>query len=138
MIDVIDRLDGVRPHGPSHWVARCPAHADKSPSLSVTQTPDGLWLLHCFAGCEVAAIISALGLSFDDLFPDRVERDSFKRMRPRQILSASQRLALLNDESHLIMLAAYEMVRGVRPTSEDVRRLEKAIERIQQVIAYGA
>ena len=40
-------------------VARCPAHEDRSPSLSLTDGADGL-LLHCFAGCSFTDIIAAL------------------------------------------------------------------------------
>ena len=41
------------------WLAPCPAHADRTPSLSIKGTNTRL-LLHCFAGCEYAAIVEAL------------------------------------------------------------------------------
>jgi hypothetical protein len=41
----------------------CPAHNDRNPSLSVTETPDGKLLLHCFAGCSFEEIIQAAGLT---------------------------------------------------------------------------
>ena len=47
------------------WVDRCPAHDDKSPSLSVCETSDGKLLLHCFAGCSFEEIIKAAGLTGD-------------------------------------------------------------------------
>lgn len=37
----------------------CPAHADKTPSLSLTER-DGRILFHCFAGCTQDAVIRAL------------------------------------------------------------------------------
>lgn len=40
-------------------LCRCPAHADRSPSLSVRLGDHGL-LFTCFAGCERAAVIAAL------------------------------------------------------------------------------
>ena len=61
------------------WEARCPAHADKTPSLSINEGADGRVLLHCFAGCSVEAITGALGLKKADLMPDRADRNG----RPR-------------------------------------------------------
>lgn len=64
-------LDGVRQTGDGRWLARCPAHGDKSPSLSVRELPDGRVLLHCFAQCATAAVLDALNLDMSDLFPER-------------------------------------------------------------------
>ncbi|HXG31930.1 MAG TPA: hypothetical protein VNJ11_01085 [Bryobacteraceae bacterium] len=41
------------------WVARCPAHDDHTPSLSIAER-DGRLLVHCHAGCPQAAVIEAL------------------------------------------------------------------------------
>lgn len=51
------------------YIARCPAHADKSPSLSVREAGSRI-LLHCFGGCEPEEIVAALGLAMRDLFTD--------------------------------------------------------------------
>src|SRR5262245_61068104 len=45
----------------------CPAHPDRTPSLSVRREADR-WLIHCFAGCPPEAILRAAGLTFADLF----------------------------------------------------------------------
>jgi len=50
-------------------MARCPAHEDRSPSLSIRESERGL-LLHDFAGCTTDAIVQALGLKLSDLFFD--------------------------------------------------------------------
>lgn len=42
------------------WIARCPAHDDSTPSLSIRETRDGKLLVHCHAGCEQTAVIDAL------------------------------------------------------------------------------
>ena len=39
--EVADRLD-ARPAGPAKWQARCPAHDDHSPSLSIAGGDRGL------------------------------------------------------------------------------------------------
>ena len=52
--------------GPGRWVARCPSHPDKTPSLSIRETGDKI-LLHDFGGCAPSAILGALGLSWTDV-----------------------------------------------------------------------
>jgi putative DNA primase/helicase len=77
--DILSRLHGVRRNGASA-MARCPAHHDREPSLSVKQGDDGRVLLHCFAGCPAEAVVEAMGLSLSDLFPT----DSAHRKRQRR------------------------------------------------------
>ena len=52
------------------WQARCPAHDDDRPSLSVHAGDDGRVLLNCHAGCGFADVLTALDLETRDLFPD--------------------------------------------------------------------
>jgi hypothetical protein len=42
------------------WTARCPAHDDHTPSLSLNDTEDGKVLVRCHAGCEQKHVITAL------------------------------------------------------------------------------
>lgn len=42
------------------WTARCPAHDDRTPSLSLTDTQGGKVLVRCHAGCEQERVIAAL------------------------------------------------------------------------------
>jgi hypothetical protein len=42
------------------WLARCPAHDDEKPSLSIGEGRDGRLLLFCFAGCSFAEVCDAL------------------------------------------------------------------------------
>ena len=44
------------------WMAICPAHDDKNPSLHLTPKPDGGLLWQCFAGCSQGAVEEALKL----------------------------------------------------------------------------
>ena len=55
----------------AHWSSRCPAHNDRTPSLSVGTGKDGRVLLRCRAGCDTGAIIRTLGLRWADLFESR-------------------------------------------------------------------
>ena len=42
------------------WMARCPAHDDRTPSLSIRDADDGKVLVRCHAGCDQASVIAAL------------------------------------------------------------------------------
>jgi hypothetical protein len=64
---VLDRLDSFKKSG-TGFIAKCPAHDDRQASLSITEGTDGKVLLHCFAGCSVEQIVTALGLTLNDLF----------------------------------------------------------------------
>lgn len=67
--EFLHHLGGVRSRGPGKWSAQCPAHTDKSPSLSIREVGDRI-LLHCFSGCKPEEIVAALGLEMRDLFTD--------------------------------------------------------------------
>lgn len=95
---LLARLEGVRTNGPGRWVARCPAHRDRSPSLSVAEK-EGRVLLHCFAGCGAIDVLEAVGMSWSDVMPERVGE-----FRPeRQAFPAAQ---LLSTAAHEITVAA--------------------------------
>lgn len=51
------------------WIARCPAHDDRKPSLSIAEGKDGRVLLHCHAGCTHEAVLAELRLTPSALFP---------------------------------------------------------------------
>jgi len=80
---LLGRLEGVRRAGAGSWMARCPAHPDRNPSLSVS-VKEGRVLLHCFAGCPPEAVLGAVGLTWKDLRePDpRAWRPLPSRPRP--------------------------------------------------------
>lgn len=66
----------------SQWVAVCPAHSDRSPSLHIKEKDDGRVLIHCKAGCGANDILAAIGLDFSALFPDTDQQ--FGAWRPRE------------------------------------------------------
>lgn len=64
----LSRLQHVTPRGSRH-VALCPAHADRSPSLQITEG-DRCILVKCWAGCTLEEICAALAIRPADLFYD--------------------------------------------------------------------
>lgn len=70
--EFLARLHGAKKSS-SGFVALCPAHEDKTTSLSITEK-DSKILLHCFAGCDYKDILAKLNLSEKDLFQPAVPR----------------------------------------------------------------
>lgn len=68
--EIVDKLERAKKTG-SGWIARCPAHQDREPSLSISTGEDGRTLLNCHAGCTTDAICAALGIHVRDLFPPK-------------------------------------------------------------------
>jgi putative DNA primase/helicase len=62
---VLSHFEGVRRCGDG-WIARCRAHDDHNPSLSITER-DGIILLHCFAGCAREDVCRKAGIEPSDL-----------------------------------------------------------------------
>ena len=65
----LTRFPNARKSGDA-YTARCPAHEDRNPSLSLRKGDDGRTLLRCHAGCPTGAVAAAVGLTMSDLFPD--------------------------------------------------------------------
>jgi len=64
-------LKGVKGSG-NQYQAKCPAHEDKNPSLSIAGD-NGKILLHCHAGCPQENIVFAMGLNMSDLFTEELK-----------------------------------------------------------------
>jgi hypothetical protein len=128
---LLERLQGVRRTGEARWMAKCPGHEDRRASLSIRELSDGRILVHCFAGCEVEAVLASVELDFDALFPPR-SIEHAAGVRPA--VPASDVLRAIVQELDIVMLAAGDLERG-RPISEsDHARLRLARERIGAAI----
>lgn len=128
---LLSRLEKVKENGPGRWLACCPAHPDRSPSLAVRETPDATILVKCFAGCDTADVLAAVGLDLKDLFPRR-DNDTYRaskrpgeRWIPRDVLGAVAREALIT------LLAAEATHRGDRLSRDDLQRLAQAAGRLR-------
>jgi hypothetical protein len=58
---ILSRLEGVEQYG-DKWKARCPAHNDRNPSLSLTVGDNGSPLIKCWAGCHTDDVLKAIEL----------------------------------------------------------------------------
>jgi hypothetical protein len=71
----------ARRYGPGWWMAKCPGHDDRKPSLSIREGRNGRVILHDFGGCPPQKILETVGLSFCDLFPATVSLTPAQRAR---------------------------------------------------------
>ncbi|WP_375665959.1 MULTISPECIES: toprim domain-containing protein [unclassified Bartonella] len=107
-------------HG-RYGTARCPAHDDRLPSLSLANGHDGRLLLYCYAGCSFREIIQALirigllgkqaffdkaydqTLSFSKQFCADLKRAKQKAERAKAIWQQSQPIKNTLAETYLRM-----------------------------------
>jgi hypothetical protein len=132
---ILDRVVGCRSTGEGKWIAQCPAHEDKSPSLSIREKDDGRVLINCFAGCGAGDVLDAIGLCMADLF----EKPLAHHLPPiRGGFSARELLELNAHEATVVTLLASDM-RSRPLTADELTRLAKAAERLlkAQALVHG-
>lgn len=85
--DLIELIRSKTGHHPKRngnsYSSRCPAHEDRNPSLSVSESQDGKLLIKCHAGCTLDEICNTLAIKPYDLFPLKVQYHT-EKYRPSQ------------------------------------------------------
>ncbi len=125
---LLAHLDGVKRTGEGRWLARCPAHDDKRPSLSVRETSDGVVLLKCWSGCSTAEVVAAVGLDLAALFPEKTIDGGKPERRP---FPAADILRAVSFEALIVSIAAADLAAGKTITHPDLERLRTAASRLQ-------
>ena len=132
---LLSRLERVRQVGRGRWVACCPAHRDRHPSLSITEAEDGRLLLRDFGQqCAASAIVQAVGLELHDLFPER--RDEHFRPAVRRPFTGDQLLQVIDRESIVAVIVTCDVVLGGGAEQADLDRLRVARERLAEVLNH--
>lgn len=132
---LLDQLEGLKQSVPGKWIARCPAHEDRSPSLAIRELPDGRILLHDFGGCDTEAILEALQLQFSDLFPEPLCADGGRRNRLG--LSNAEQMELIRHELTVASLILADVVDTQSINEGDWTRFCRAAQRIRAVREHG-
>jgi hypothetical protein len=124
---LLDRLEGVRQTGPNRWVAKCPAHEDRSPSLSVREVDDGKTLLQCFAGCSALDVLDSVGLNWAALFPE----GGYTPTAPSRLtIPARDLLVILDHEITVAVLILQEIISTRKIGEGHFDRLVQAHSRV--------
>ena len=134
--NILNHLEGVREAGANKWIACCPAHKDKSPSLSIRDADERV-LLHCFAGCETDDVLGAIGLTFTDIMPDRIGSEHYHRPI-RQRFDARQVLGCLDHESLVVAIIGADFIERRSLDEATWQRLSTAVSRINEGRALAA
>lgn len=99
---LLSRLQGVKKiKGSDKWVALCPAHDDKTPSLSIRQLEDSRILINCWSGCGAIDVLESIDMNYQHLMPD--DAISYRGIRGK---TKNERLAIA--ESILEMLPLWQ------------------------------
>jgi hypothetical protein len=118
---IADKFNARRA-GRGRFMARCPAHDDSSPSLSIREGRNGRVLVRCFAGCALDTVLDAAGLRMANLFagppPSPEQRRTAQQLRAEKEVQESRqrrrRIALMKgyracdrrmDEIAVLLLA---------------------------------
>ncbi len=124
---LLSRLAGVKATGENSWAARCPAHDDSTPSLTVKALPDGRILMHDFGGCRTDAVLGALGLAMTDLFPEPLHIHQPRVSLPFTPMDALQGL---QREAGVLLILASDIAQSKVVSDADADRAAQAAGRI--------
>ena len=135
--NLISRLEVVKGRNGA-WTARCPAHADKSPSLAVREGEDGRVLLHCFGGCSTSDVLGSIGMDMSDLFPAAIERrDVIGKPSMKPAFFASDLMRIIHFEALIVQIVAFDIANGKTPNQETRERMLTAYQRIDEAVRYA-
>jgi len=128
--DFVSRLHKVKRTGNGRYIACCPAHDDKSPSLAVSIADNGTLLIKCFGGCGAIDVISAMGLEWSDILPD-----SSPDIKPKKnVIYATEGLLLIQSELRATLLVMSKILNKKDLIASDYMTVRNAMNRINTVM----
>jgi hypothetical protein len=87
----------------SGWMARCPTHDDREPSLSIRDADDGKVLVRCHAGCDQELVIATLR-----------SRGLWMESGPRRFIRPVPRAAADDAKRSIAALAIWQSAKSAR------------------------
>ena len=124
------------------FTACCPAHDDRSPSLSIRDADDGKVLIHCHAGCSPGAITAAVGVGLDEMMPAVQFGPTAKRAYAKRKTRDRYQAALLEELYVMTMITQARESQRVNTDAESKASraipndpLEREIQSARRLIA---
>ena len=132
---IISRLPKAKRIAPGKYIACCVVHEDRSPSLAVTQKPDGVILLHCH-GCGAGGvdICNALGIDPSTLFPP-TDNPRYEK-RNRSGFSAWQMLNVLRTDLIRLLIIANDLKKLNALPNDDRQFVSEIVLRLNDGLSY--
>jgi hypothetical protein len=114
------------------WMARCPVHGDKDFAMRIKENDKGGLSINCFAcGANGLDVYRHLDLDLSELFGERKEL-------PTNYVPASVRDQYM-EERFLVAIFTSDVKKGIKPSSDDAKRMRLAVRRIERLRAkYSA
>ena len=132
---LLPRLEGVKEFGVDKWLACCPAHDDRHPSLSIRQAEDRV-LLRCWAGCAAGDVVASVGLSLSDLFDHAEKRAHVHHGRRKPPLPTVREFLTLIEHCLAVVECAYaDILSGVTLNEDDRGTATEALLGLRQILA---
>lgn len=135
--NILPLLNGVKPKGNGQWMACCPVHNDDTASLAIKLTDNGKVLIRCFGcACGIDEFCQSLGISINELFPEKPTVFGTDKRRKREYFSADMLLDMALRETSVITMCAIDIISGKPLSTDDMARLIKAKTRLDLVQSY--
>lgn len=126
---LLSRLNGVKKTGMNRWMAKCPAHSDRTASLSLSTNAEGHILCKCHAECNIGDVLSAVGLKSCDLFIQRLPDN--KGQKP--YLQKNEALIIIYREVMIVAMCGGKLLDG-NLSQTDRDRLFQAVNLIYKAL----
>lgn len=125
---LLSRLERVKKTGPTRWRACCPAHGSKNQTLAIDEKPDGRLMVRCHAECATEDVLAAVGLTFSELYPERLPEHGYQRIR--RPFNPHDLIDCLSEEVTIAAVIAADMHKGREISRLDYERLFVAAGRL--------
>lgn len=129
---LLNNLNKVKRTGDGKWLACCPSHNDKTASLAITDNGDGRILINCFAGCDTYSVLSAVGLDWGDVMPEKQLGHNLKPVK--QVIYASDALKIIQYEARIVMASAFAISNNKPLSLDELERLKKSMNMINKAV----
>jgi hypothetical protein len=125
---LLSRLSEIKNTGRDKWLALCPSHDDRSPSLSIKQVNDCI-LIRCFAGCCYLDVLTAIGLDASALFPNRLT-NPYETQKPAPRFNKSELFDLAVTEAGILAIGYNDLLTNGSVSDADRERVQRAYETV--------
>lgn len=104
------------------YICCCPAHDDRTPSLSITDA-DNKILFHCFAGCTYEEVICALR-----------SKGLWSELRTKQNCSLTRYTQeQISHAKTILKIAHYDLSEGLTLSDDDREEVKEAYQILKEV-----